>query len=118
MWIRKNLPIVLAVLALLTSSAAFAAEAPALAVSEDQFLATLQTQPGDAGEEMPDLEGVQTPILKHGTDCYISGFACRACTLSNGSRGYNSCDTQRCFYNGSWHTHYINCLGCAISCAS
>lgn len=117
MWIRKMLPMVMVVLALLGSSAAFAAEEPAVTMSENEFLTTLQDQPGDSGEEL-FLDGMQTPILKHGTNCSYLGVVCRNCTLSNGSRGYNSCEAERCYYNGSPHTHYYNCLGCALFCAN
>jgi hypothetical protein len=78
---RKSLPIVLVVLtvlALVASSAAFAADEPAVPLSQEEFMSTLQVQPdADAGEEMPELEGLQTPILKHGSFCSYQGQGAR-----------------------------------------
>jgi hypothetical protein len=113
---RKNLPLVLAVLALLVSSVAFAADQPAAPMSQEEFFTSLQAQPGDAGEELPDLDGTPDPVLKHGSCSYI-GVKCRRCTLPNGTSGQYACDADQCIYNGSSHVHYYNCGGCGTTCS-
>jgi hypothetical protein len=112
---RKSLPIVLVVLALLASLAAFAADEPAVPLSQEEFMSTLQVQ-SDARKEVPELEGMQTPVFKHGEYCSYQGQGCKSCTLSNGSRGYRSCEIQRCLADGQWHNHYINCGNCTTAC--
>ena len=115
---RKSLPIVLvvlAVLALVAAPAAFAADEPAVPLSQEEFVSTLQVQSG-AREEMPELEGLQTPILKHGGFCSYQGQGCKRCTLSGGASGYSSCEIQRCSYNGVWHNHFVNCGNCTTAC--
>jgi hypothetical protein len=114
---RKSLLMVLAVLALLASSAAFAAEAPAVPLSQEELISTLQVQP-DAGEEMPDLDGMQAPVFEHGSFCSYQGQGCKSCVLPNGSSGLRSCEIQRCSYNGVWHNHFVNCGACTTACAT
>ena len=71
---RRMLPVVLVVLALLASSTVFAASAPAgRPSSDDAFLSTLQSESGDAAQELPGLN--RTPFLKHGTNCSFVGSA-------------------------------------------
>jgi hypothetical protein len=111
---RKSLPIALVVLALLAFSVAFAADEPA-PFSQEELMSTLQVQ-SDAGEKLPELEGMQTPIFKHGEFCSYQGQGCKSCTLSSGASGYRSCEIQRCLYNGQWHNHFVNCGNCASSC--
>lgn len=118
MSIRKMFPMMVVAFALLASSAAFAADAPAMAASDDEFVAALQAPSGEVAEELPALDATQNRTFKHGTNCYSLGIACRPCTLSTGARGYNSCEATSCVYNGTRHTHYTNCLGCALNCAN
>lgn len=116
----NRLPVVLVALALLASSAAFAADQPRVQprvpMSQDELITSLQVQPGDAGEEQPDLDGTPDPVLKHGTCSYI-GVKCRKCTLSNGTLGQYACDADQCIYNGTSHVHYYNCGGCGTTCS-
>lgn len=112
---RKMLPVWMVALALLASSAAFAADAPAAPRSDDEFLETLQPQSEELGEELPGLDGMPAPIFKHGS-CTYSGVKCRRCTTSTGSLGYRACDADYCVYDGNVHYHYYNCGGCATVC--
>lgn len=60
--------------------------------------------------------GLPSPALAHGQFCSYQGQGCKSCTLSNGSRGYRSCEIQRCLADGQWHNHLINCGNCATAC--
>jgi hypothetical protein len=92
--------VVLAV-ALLFSSAAFA-ESPAVPVSDEAFLASLQAPEAPAAEapELPALEGASTPEFK-GTFC--GRYSCRPCTTGglvktcweciDGTKGCTGCGT-------------------------
>ena len=112
MSIRKMLPMMMVAVALLAASTAFAADAPPVPMSQDEFLSTLQAPSGEARAELPALEGMQTPVLQHGTNSSYLGVKCRKCT-----GGYYACDAETCLYNGSWHTHYYNCGGCTNPCS-
>ena len=100
MSIRKM--VMLFAFALLAGSAAFAAEAPPVPMSEEEFLASLQAD--------KDLDGVPEPQLKHGSCSWI-GVNCRTCP-----GGYEACDRYRCNYNGYIHYHTVCSGSCSPIC--
>lgn len=114
MSIRKMLPVMMVAVALLAASAAFAADAPAVPMSQEQFLTSLQT-PDTSTSELTifhPVGSVPTPEMKHGSNCSAL-FQCRSCP-----QGYEACDVYRCWYNGGWHNHYY-CSGyCSNPCAT
>ena len=113
---RKSLTLSLVVLALVVVPAAFASDEPAVPLSQEELISTLQEQAG-AGDEMPELEGsTPAPLFKHGEFCSYQGQGCRSCILPNGSSGKRSCEIQQCYYNGQPHNHFVNCGNCTTAC--
>ena len=112
MSIRKMLLMAMVALALVATSAARAADAPAVPVSDEEFLASLQAPGAESTDDvLGELNSTPTPVLKHGSNCSYR-FTCRKCT-----GGYEACDVYRCTYNGNTHDHWY-CSGvCSNPCA-
>lgn len=114
MSIRKMLPVMMAAVALLAASAAFAADPQPVPMSQEQFLSTLQAPAGvvNGTDILHPVGSMPTPEMKHGTNCSYA-FTCRNCPL-----GKEACDVYTCTYNGSTHKHWY-CSGvCSNPCAT
>jgi hypothetical protein len=114
MSIRKMLPLMMVALALLAASAAFAADAPPVPASEEEFLASLQTPSDQEGTALPEVDGVPAPQMKHASgQCTYLGVKCRTC-----SGGYEACDVYRCPYGGTTHLHWYCSGACTNPCST
>lgn len=112
MSIRKMLPLMMVAVALLAASAAFAADAPAVPMSQEQFLSSLQA-PAETNEidVLHPVGSTPTPEMRHGSNCSYA-FTCRNCPL-----GKEACDVYTCTYSGNTHKHWY-CSGvCSNPCA-
>ena len=111
MSIRKLLPLMMFALALLAGSAAFAADAPPVPMSQEEFLASLQAPADKEGTALPEVDGVPAPQMRHGSCSWI-GVTCKACATG----GEQACDRYRCNYNGSIHYHTVCSGSCSPIC--
>lgn len=108
MSIRKM--VMLFALALLAGSAAFAADAPPVPMSQEEFLASLQ-EGGKDGTSQPDIDGVPEPQMRHG-DCSWIAVSCKPCATG----GEQACDRYRCNYYGYIHYHTVCSGSCSPIC--